>query len=97
MPITIHTDDAKYVLIRATNDSMKEFEIQDKPDRVWTVLDPCQLNKELRAGGAPRHWHTAFLDDWMHDWSWKAGKMSFHAHSSQRGDRVTLLLVYKKN
>lgn len=75
-----------------------------KIQQVWTVLDEEKLFTQFdpQTGQPkkvdlqevkPRHWHSAFLEDRVHDWAVHKGVFNFYAHSSEVGSRVTLLVV----
>lgn len=85
----------QYCFLDVVNDQQIQVELPVKPYQVWTVIDKPKLCLEINEGGKPRHLHTAFMEDWWHDWQWKNGIFRFYGHSGKRGDKHELLLVYK--
>jgi len=59
------------------------------PRQVWTLMNEEKLHKIGLV-----HWHSAFLEDKMHDWDWRDGQFRFYAHSGEVGEAHDLVIVY---
>lgn len=77
--------------LSVVNDGRMRVPMARKPHRVWLVLD----KDDLVAYG-PRHHRNAFLEDKLHDWDWRDGQFTYHAHTSERGETVELYVVYEQ-
>lgn len=60
--------------------------------QVWTVLVEDKLFDDA---GVPRPVHhvNAFVEDRMHDWTLRGGLFRYHAHSTEKGARVRVLVL----
>lgn len=86
----------KYVLIEGVvngGDAVKLPKPVTKQniEQVWTLL-----NKDKLESMGLVHFHSAFLEDRMHDWDLnRKGELRFYGHSGGKGDVHTLVVVYK--
>lgn len=62
-----------------------------KPSRVYTLLLP-HADKAPTLPIQPAHGRNAFLEEHVHDWSWRDGV--FHYYSRIANEPVWLLLEY---
>ena len=49
-------------------------EVTRKPSRVWTLFRDIPKTPEETAKFVPAHNVNAFIEDSMHDWTWKEGR-----------------------
>lgn len=87
--------------------TLKELGLEGKIIRkVYTILDEEGMYVKFDPStGKPveksldnlvlQHWYTVFIEDKMHDWTVIKDKFKFHAHSSDIGDKVDLLIEYE--
>ena len=78
-----------YEILRGVVNGAAFVSLQRCPKKVWTLLDEEKLK---RIGVV--HWHSAFLEDRMHDWDWKDGQFRFYGHSGEKGEIHDLLVEY---
>jgi hypothetical protein len=79
------------ILRQVTNSSQFRISLLHRPREVWTLLDEDGFNQVGTV-----HWHTAFLEDRIHDWDWHEGEFRFYGHSGEPGDKHDLLLIYER-
>lgn len=65
---------------------------QEKPARVWTLYRHTDPDAPPPLPFVPRHHVNAFLEDYVHDWTWRAGRL--HYGSRAVPGKVWLLLEY---
>ena len=70
------------------------LELPERPSRVWTLYEYEDENTPPELPYAPQHMRNAFLEDFMHDWTWRNGQFRYFSRVT-RG-RVWLLLEYRK-
>ena len=63
-----------------------------RPDQVWTLPREQRQDRPPDPALVPQHRVNAFLEDPMHDWLWKSGKL--HYYSRMMDSPVWVLLVY---
>ena len=66
--------------------------LKEKPSRVWTLPTQCDEAARPTLPYTPMHGYNAFLEDEMHDWTWRGGV--FRYRSRVAGSPVWVLLEY---
>lgn len=75
--------------------------------QVWTIIDEQKLLTQYDTNTGvsrtvdlqdckPLHWHSAFLEERMHDWTIRGDnkdQLHFHGHSGATGEVHDLLIV----
>jgi hypothetical protein len=79
------------ILRQVENGSKTPILLPESPVQVWTLLNEEKFNEV----GLVHHF-SGFIEDSMHDWHWINGKFFFHGHSSGRGDKQDLVIIYEK-
>jgi hypothetical protein len=87
--LNAHVPQRYTVLREFENSSRNTFPLPEKPLQVWTLIDE---EKFLQLGLV--HNVSAFIEDSVHDWDWEDGKFRFYGHSSAKGEKVDLVLVW---
>jgi len=59
---------------------------------VWLLLNEADFTAKYEAV----HHRNAFLDDVMHDWNQKGNALRYHAHSSEQGDVVDIIVFFEE-
>lgn len=72
----------------------KVADLASRPTRIWTLVREQDRRRPPALPIAPEHGVNAFMEDEIHDWSWKAGKLRFFSRVADRS--VWLLLEYGK-
>ena len=87
--------------------TMKDMGLEGKKiNKVYTILKEEEMYAKFDTNtGEPcersldnlilLHWDTVFVEDKGHDWGVYGDKFKFHAHSSDIGDRVDILIEYE--
>jgi deoxyhypusine synthase len=86
---------------------LKDIGLLDKKiNRVYTILNEEEMYAKFDPKtGEPceksldnlvlQHWKTVFFEDQIHDWTISGDIFKFHAHSSDIGDSVDLLIEFE--
>jgi len=94
-------------IINSEYKTLKELGLESKTiKRVYTILNEEEMYAKFNPQtGEPceksldnlvlRHWITVFVEDKMHDWNVFGDRFKFHAHSSDIGDKIDLLIEYE--
>lgn len=69
----------------------REVAVPQKPSRVWTTLFGLQ---ELPV--TPVHGRGFFLEDEIHDWSWRDGRLRYFSRVTSLNEARWVLLEYKE-
>lgn len=79
------------ILRQVMNNSLGTIPMPERPKQVWTIISE-QRFEEIGL----KHNDSAFIEDSMHDWDWRDGEFRFYPHSTARGDRVDVIIVYER-
>lgn len=69
-------------------------DLQNRNTRIYTILNKETILKDGKPN--PIMWENAFLDDPNHDWTISNGTLRFYAHSSEKGQKVSILILRKE-
>lgn len=70
----------------------KVADVAVKPKHVWTLLRETDRKKAPALPIRPQHHVNAFLEDEIHDWQWRGGKLRYFSRIADRS--IWLLLEY---
>lgn len=70
------------------------IDLDEKPDWLWTLVLERDERSEPALPITPVHGRNAFLEDIMHDWNWRNGKLRYNNGIPNSG--VWLLLEYEE-
>jgi hypothetical protein len=84
-----------HVPIGTGSSSKRSIECSEKPWRVWTLMGPDVMDetKVPELPIVPRHNRNAFLEDHIHDWDVRDGRLVYYSRISEGG--CWLLLEFK--
>lgn len=63
-----------------------------KPKRVWTVFPGVDRDKPF----TPKHMSNAFLEDYVHDWTWRGDRLRYFSRVVDPEDSVWLFCEFDK-
>lgn len=75
------------ILRDVVSDSRRRVPLARKPEMVCTLLDEAEFLKRQALSNR----RAVFIEDQMHDWSWRDGELSFYP---RKGDCVDVLVIY---
>lgn len=67
-------------------------EVAEEPARVWSLPRHTDPDAPPSLPFRPVHRENAWLEDRVHDWNWRAGRLTYASRVT--GGRVWLLLEY---
>lgn len=65
----------------------------EKPLRVAMLLDEAEF---VRSGGLLSHHANVFLDERLHDWEWRQGKLYYYGHGAGVGETCDIVVVLEQ-
>jgi len=73
-----------------TGGSFKVVDLDEEPELIWTLLLQFDKTKPPKLPIAPVHHENAFMEDRVHDWMWRAGKLRYYTRVMDRSCWVLL-------
>jgi len=69
-------------------------DFDQKPTRMWTLYPYTDERHPPELPYQPQHLKNAFLEDRVHDWDWKNGKLRYYSRVVGAQEGVWLLLEF---
>jgi hypothetical protein len=69
--------DQEVVWVRGVGDKVR---LKEHPYRVWTLYNEINPLKKPKLPIQPKHNRNAFMEDYVHDWTYRNGVFSYNSH-----------------